>query len=75
MSNKLERLPACMMPDGAEPCEAYTELYEQSQQRLYAIYFLISRLSSTGVNLEIKYEDFKAEAERELETMYKGLGL
>ena len=26
-----DKLPSCMMPDGADPCEAYQELYMENK--------------------------------------------
>ncbi len=31
MMKVLEKLPDCMLPDGGDPCEAYTELYEYAK--------------------------------------------
>ena len=64
-----------MMPDGAEPCEGYMELLNQNEARLYAIVFLISRLSSTGENININYEEFKLKMTNEINTVFKGAGI
>lgn len=71
----LNKLPECMMPDGAPPCEAYQELYDQNEARMYAIVFLISRLSSTGKNIEINYEDFKLKMTNEINIVFKGANI
>ena len=72
---KLDTLPECMQPDGAEPCEAYAELYNQNEARLYAIVFLISRLSSTGKNISVNYEDFKLQMTNEVNAVFKGAAI
>lgn len=44
--NKLENLPDCMMPDGAEPCKAYGEAYEEVKRLQATIHYLDSKIKS-----------------------------
>jgi len=71
----LDKLPDCMLPDGADPCEAYTELLNQNEARLYAIVFLISRLSSTCENINVNYVDFKLKMTNEVNAVFKGASI
>jgi len=53
-------LPDCMMPDGAEPCKGYTELYGRAINIVAFLHNLASRLEGDD---EIACDPMQAAAD------------